>query len=195
MGDERPEKERYQRASLLDQVRDELVNLWHQPKVLLVIAVIVGGWLVLQLTTPAVVKLEELAVGDCIYVPTSTSGEIDAIRPIGSAIDVVGGLYRAGAERAPCDGSHGHEVAAVFLLEEPVGAPFPGAVALEARQRPVCEAAFEPFVGRPMDGSALQLTLAVPGEAAWDDGRRVGVCLVNNADGSFLTGRAAGSGR
>jgi hypothetical protein len=83
----------------------------------------------------------------------------------------------------------------VFLLDEPVGAPFPGAAALVGRQRPVCEAAFEAFVGRPTDGSALRLTLVVPGESAWDDGRRAGACLVNNADGSFLTGRAAGSGR
>ena len=195
MRDERPEKERYQHASLWEQARDELLNLWHQPKVLLVIGLIVGGWLVLQLTTPAVVKLEELAVGDCIYVPTSSSGEVDAIRPIGSGIDVVAGLYRAGAERAPCDGSHGHEVAAVFLFEEPAGAPFPGATALEQGQRPVCEAAFEAFVGRPVAGSALQVTLAVPGETAWDDGRRAGACLVNNADGSFLSGRAAGSRR
>ena len=195
MHDERPEKERYQHASLLEQVRDELVNVWHQPKVMLLIAVIVGGWLVLELLNPEVVQLEGLRAGDCIYVPTSSSGEVDVVRPIGANSEVVGGLYRAGAERAPCDGSHGHEVAAVFVLDGPVGAPFPGTAVLTQQQMPACEAAFGSFVGRPAEGSTLAITLAIPDEASWDAGRRSGACLVSNADGSFLSGRAGGSGR
>jgi len=195
MRDERPESERYQHASLIEQARDELVNLWHHPKVMLLLAIIFGGWLVLQVLNPEVAQLEDLRTGDCIYVPTSSSGDIDAVRPIGAAGEVVAGLYKAGAERAPCDASHGHEVAATFVLDGRVDAPFPGAATLDELQMPACEAAFEAFVGRPADGSALEITLVVPDQASWDAGRRAGACLVSNADGSFLSSRAAGSGR
>jgi hypothetical protein len=108
---------------------------------------------------------------------------------------VIDGIVRAGAERAPCDLSHGHEVAAAFFLDDLATADYPGATALDSRQRPMCEAAFTAYVGRPSEGSTLELTVVVPDAAAWADGRRAGACLVSNADGTFMSGRAGGSGR
>jgi hypothetical protein len=53
----------------------------------------------------------------------------------------------------------------------------------------------EAYVGRPATGSTLALTVVVPTQEAWDAGRRAGVCLVSNADGTFMTGSARGSRR
>ena len=193
--DDRPENERYQHASLIDQALDELRNLVRNPKVLLVLVILVAGLVGLVLIQPSVVQLEGLRAGDCIYVPIPGHDVTGGDRPAGQTTEVVDGLIRAGAERASCDMSHGHEVAAAFVLADPLGAPYPGTGALRDRQGPACEAAFESYVGRPSAGSALELIVVVPDAAAWDKGRRSGACLVGNVDGTFLSGRAGGSAR
>jgi hypothetical protein len=195
MKDDRPERERYQRASLADQLRDELANLRRQPRLLLLLGLIIGGFVVLRILEPAVVQVEDLRTGDCIYIPTPGSGEVDSTRPIGLVADQVYGLFQAGAERAPCDGSHSHEVAGVFRFDDLAGEAYPGLAALASREQAACEAAFASYVGRPTAGSALDLVIAVPRDVDWPEGRRAGVCMVSRADGQFLTSRAAGSGR
>jgi len=194
MRDERPERERYQRASVGEQLRDEIANLRRQPKVLLLLGVLIGGFLVLRLLEPAVVQVEDLATGDCIYVPVPGGGEVGSTRPIGSTVDIVYGLLQAGAERASCDGSHSHEVAGVIRFDDPASTAYPGEGTLVERERSGCTAAFTTYVGRPPEGSTFELTIAVPRDVDWDAGRRAGVCLVNRADGAFLDRRAGGSG-
>jgi hypothetical protein len=193
--DDRPENERYQHASLLDQALDELRNLARNPKVLLVLVILVAGMVGLVLIQPSIVQVEGLRAGDCIYVPIPGNDLTAGDRPVGPTTEVVDGLIRAGAERASCEMSHGHEVAAAFVLDDPPDAPYPGTVELEKRQQAACEAAFVSYVGRPSAGSALEPIVVVPDAAAWDKGRRSGACLVGNADGKFLSGRAGGSGR
>jgi hypothetical protein len=195
MRDERPEKKRYQRASLLDQFRDELRNLRRQPRLLILLGVLFGGFVLLKVLEPPVVQVEGLQVGDCLYVPNPGAGEVQGVRAIGSSADVVYGLLQAGAERAPCDGSHGHEVAAVFRLEDAADAPYPGPGVLTDRERPACEAAFATYVGRPPTGSIFELAIAVPRDTDWATGRRAGACLVSRVDGSFMDRPARGSGQ
>jgi Septum formation len=194
MRDDRRENERYRHERLVDQVRDELRNLRRQPKLLLLLGLIVGGWAVLQLMQPPVAQLESLRTGDCIYIPTSTGGQVDSGRAIGTQAEAATGLVLAGAERAPCDGSHSHEVADTFTLTGQVGDPFPGFDVLNAREQTACGTAFAAYVGHPVAGSRFELTLVVPTQAAWDKGRRAGACLVSNADGTFLGSLARGSG-
>jgi hypothetical protein len=194
MRDDRRENERYRHQSLLEQVRDEALNLWHHPKVMLLLGLMVGGWVVLQLIQPSVVKLEGLRAGDCIYIPTPSGGQVTSTRAIGTQSEAASGLVLAGAERAPCGGSHSHEVVATFMFPERVGDPWPGFEALNAREQGACEAAFAAYIGHPVTGSRYELTVVVPTQAAWDKGRRAGACLASNADGSFLGSAAKGSG-
>src|SRR4051794_25261652 len=194
MRDDRPERERYRRASLREQLGGEVRSfLDHTPLVVLV-ACLLGGWLLLIVTRPEVVPVTRLAAGDCLYIhaadadPDNPSG-----RAIGSADGAIAGLYAGGAERAGCDRSHSHEVADAWVLDDAVAAGYPGEEALRTRVAGRCEAAFTTLVGRPSNGSSLALVVAVPEAATWDAGRRVVACLVANADGSFLDGRASGS--
>ena len=193
--DERPERERYQHASLLDQARGEVANLRRQPKVLLLLAVLVGGFALIKIMEPPIVQVEALRAGDCIYVPVPGSGDVLGVRATGAAPDVIYGLLQAGAERAPCDGSHGHEVAGVFRLADPEETAYPGPGALTVRQQTACDAAFADYVGRPVASSIYELTVVVPRDVDWARGRRAGACLVSRMDGAFLSARAAGSGQ
>jgi hypothetical protein len=59
----------------------------------------------------------------------------------------------------------------------------------------VCEGAFATYIGRPVAGSVFDLTIAVPRDVDWAKGRRAGACLVSRTDGTFLAGKAAGSGQ
>lgn len=196
MHDDRPEREKYRRASIVEQVGEELRAFWsHKPLVILV-AFLVGGWLILRLTEPEYLRVGLLQAGDCIYIRTSDMDtEGTGGRPIGSEGAAIAALYGLGAQRAPCDGSHSHEVALAWVLEDPLVADYPGQGALVDRERARCEAAFEAHVGRPVEGSTLDLVIAVPPPAAWDEGARAAACLVANGDGSFLLEHAAGSGR
>jgi len=194
MRDERRENERYQHQSIGDQVVGELRNLRRQPKVLLLIGLVLGGFVVLQLIQPPVLQIEGLRTGDCIYIPTDSGGQPDSIRAIGTSSEAAAGLVQAGAERAPCDGSHSHEVAAAFTFSDASGTAWPGFDVLNTREQGPCEAAFATYVGHAVTGSAMDLTVVVPTQDAWDKGRRAGTCLVSRADGTFLGSKAQGSG-
>ena len=193
MGDDRPEIERYRREGLGGQLLGELRELRRHPGILTLIVVVIGGFAFLRVTTPQTERIERLRTGDCIYVRAADADTLGS-RPVGSPGEVAAALNRDGAERASCDLSHSHEVADIVAFPEVLGTPYPGTQALIERERPRCEAAFAALVGRPVAGSAFELTIVVPPQAGWDQGRRAGLCLVGRADGGFLQRRAAGSG-
>jgi hypothetical protein len=196
MRDDRREREKYPRASLLEQVADELAILRRNRPLLALLGAIVGGWLILTVTRPQAVTVGQIRAGDCLYVHAADADtDSPAGRPIGSDGAVISALFLGGAERAPCDASHSHEVADAWVLDDPLVADYPGQAQLTLREQARCEAAFEAHVGRPSEGSSLGLTVAVPPSAEWDDGARAAACLVATRDGSFLSGSAAGSGR
>jgi hypothetical protein len=196
MPDDRPERERYRRASLREQLGGEVRSfLGHTPLVVLV-ACLLGGWLLLIVTRPEVMPVTRLTAGDCLYIHASDADPDNPnSRAIGSGNGAIAGLYAGGAERAACDGSHSHEVADAWALDDVVVADYPGEEALRTRASGRCEAAFTTLVGRPSDPSSLALVVAVPPAEAWEAGRRVVACLVANDDGSFLDRPASGSAR
>ena len=195
-GDGLRERDRYGRASLSEQLAGELKALRGQPWLLLVLLFVVGGGVVLLLLRPQVVQVTSIAAGDCLYI---RSGDADSQgvgtgRRIGTDTGVILALYENGAERASCDLSHSHEVAEVPRFAENAVATYPGSAALTDRLRARCQAAFQAYVGRPVEGSAFDLVIAVPPEEAWTNGIRRGACLVGRADGEFMEQHARGSG-
>ncbi len=193
-GDPPPERKRYQRASLAEQLRGELRALRRHPGVLLTAVLVLGGGIILNLVRPQDVTIGALAAGDCLYIRAEDAArDLDPGRPIGSDAAAIRTLYAIGAERASCDLSHSHEVISATAFPEPAGAVYPGEAALVDRLG--CAAGFTAYVGHAPEGSELELVVAVPDEAAWDATSRVGACLVARRDGEFLSGRAKGSGR
>lgn len=196
MRDDRPEKERYRRASLAEQIGGELATLRHNRPLIWLLVALVGGWAILTITRPENLEVARLGAGDCLYIRAADADtDSPTGRPIGSEAAAVTALFDSGAERAPCTGSHSHEVAEAFMLdEEPLAGPYPGQGALADRYRDRCEAAFATHVGRATEGSSLSLIVAIPTPRAWERGARAGACLVARADGRFLPGPARGSG-
>ncbi len=189
------ERDRYRHASLREQLGGELASLRRHPGVVLVLVLLFGGWLFLQLTKPPFLHVDQLAAGDCLYIHAADADtDTPNGRPAGTSSAAVDALYLQGAERAPCDGSHSHEVILQTVFPDAPGTAHPGSAVLTGRNRAACEAAFTGHVGRPSDGSALELVVAVPPENAWTAGVRAAPCLVGSLDGHFLTGPAKGSG-
>ena len=189
------EIDRYKRASRREQLADELRVLARSPRVLLVLFILFGGWLFLRLTTPTLVRLEDLAVGNCLHVPTSANDDVTAVRPIGEAAEVSIVMAGQGAAIAPCTASHSHEVLAVFTDADSPGTAFPGDSVLQGRHVAECNAAFAGYVGHPVDMSAFALTIVAQQIDGGEGGRRAGACLVSDSAGQFLTASAKGAGR
>ena len=174
----------------------ELRALLRTPALIILVIVLAGGWLFLTISEPETVRVGDLRTGDCLYIhaadadPQAASG-----RTIGSDGAITTALFEGGAERASCDLSHSHEVADAWILDDPVGAPYPGQSQLADAYRERCVAAFQAYVGHPVEGSMHALTIAVPTPAAWDRGALAAACLVSRADGTYLQSRAQGSGR
>ena len=193
-GDPRPERDRYPRASLAEQLRGELRALRRHPGVLLTAVLVLGGGVILNLVRPQDVSIRNLATGDCLYIRAEDAArDLDPGRPIGSDAAAVRTLYAVGAERASCDLSHSHEVISTSTFPDPAGTAYPGEAALADRLG--CEAGFTAYVGHAPEGSELELVVAVPDEAAWDATSRVGACLLARRDGEFLSSRAKDSAR
>lgn len=189
------ERDRYARASLREQAGDVLAELRRHPGIVLVLAIVLGGWLVLQLTRPTVVSVGALQDGDCLYIHAADADAMDpAKRPAGSESGAIEALYLAGAERAPCNGSHSHEVARQLRFEDAPDTAYPGAGVLRDRNLDACAAAFTAYVGRAPDGSRYDVAVAVPSEATWTAGERTAPCLVYQRDGDFMQAPARGSG-
>jgi hypothetical protein len=189
------ERDRYARASLREQAGDVATELRAHPGVMLLIALLVGGWLFFTLTKPAYVPVGALRAGDCLYIHAPDADtDSPGGRPAGTATGAVAALYGQGSERAACDGSHSHEVLDAFEEAGDDGAPYPGRAALIRSREAACTAAFTAWVGRSPEGSVLEPVLAVPDETAWIKGTRAGACLLARADGQFIGVPAKGSG-
>jgi hypothetical protein len=190
------ELDHYAKASLREQAADLVETLRRNPAVVVIAGIVLGGWLLLNLMTPAPVRVQQLAAGDCIYIhAVDADTDSPTGRPAGTSTGAVTALYDAGAEKASCDGSHSHEVALQTAFPDAEGAAYPGASTLVERNRAACEAAFEGYVGVPAADSELSLVVAVPSEPAWAKGVRAAPCLVGTSDGQFLLAHAKASGR
>jgi hypothetical protein len=148
---------------------------------------VILGFLVVGILLGAVrgllVSVNELAVGDCLFVRTSTAQE--ATRPIGDERVVTEAILAGKAERASCSASHGHEVSALVDLAT-LADPF-------SEARAACQTAFEPYVRRAAEGSLYLTFAAVPTPGAQAAGETLGVCLVARADGQWMDHPARGS--
>ena len=190
-----PERTRYGRRGATEAVSDWIAEGRAHPIALLIAGLLLGGWLVLRLITPGSVRFEAIEVGQCLYVRTGSATSLEGpARPIGSPELVRATVLLGGAEPAPCDGSHGHEVASRTGYDRSFGDQYPGEPALLAAAQAPCEAAFLTHVGRPLEGSSLALTVVPPDERRWAEGVRDALCLVHRADGQFLQQPALDSG-
>ena len=115
-----------------------------------------------------------LVVGDCI--------DDAQIQNLVDGLDAV---------TTSCDAPHDNEV--YHIVEYPEG-PYPGDEAIEADISDACFAAFEPYVGRDYESSALDYVYFWPYEDRWNAGLRFGVCFVFDVDAAPLTGSAYQSG-
>jgi hypothetical protein len=123
------------------------------------------------------VSVEELEVGQCVGVAEPSSEVISEL------------------PEAECAEPHDAEVFALGDVDRDDD-EHPGTETVLAEVQAACTGqAFEDYVGRSYQESALEVYTLYPSEDAWDDGDRGYVCLAVNPDGSPLTGRVAGSGR
>jgi hypothetical protein len=189
------ERDRYARASFREQAGDVVASLRRHPGITTVLVLVIGGWLFLNLVTPAPVRVRDLKAGDCLYI-RAADADTDSPngRPAGTSASALEALATRGVERAPCDGSHSHEVVMQIVFPDPTGAAYPGQRVLSERNQAACEAAFEAYVGRPVDGSSLESLVSMPNEGAWANGERAAPCLVGDRSGQFLLRPAKGSG-
>jgi hypothetical protein len=192
LGDERG---RYGQKSLGEQAGDVVDALRRHPVAVGVAAVVVAIAAILWFLSGRPVRPEDLAVGDCLYVPIPASIDISPDRPIGAPSDVEQVLMAGGAETASCTGSHGHEISAIVGLGLPRAS---GVVETQANLRQyaqgVCDEAFAGYVGHPISGSVYQTFAAVPTIEAWNAGPVDGLCLVARADGNWMSHPARNSG-
>lgn len=127
-----------------------------------------------ETTVPADTGGDALVVGDCI-----DDGQVQ---------NIVDGLDYA---RTPCEAPHDNEV--YYVFEFPEG-PYPGDETVEAEISNACISAFEPYVGRDYETSALDYVYTFPYEDVWSAGIRTGECLLFQVEATPLTGSAYQSG-
>ncbi len=106
---------------------------------------------------------DDLEAGSCLEFVQDAEGEVST-----STID--------------CDRPHHLEV--IGLVEVDGFEEHPGDAEVSRWVFARCAAIFEDYVGQPYGTSQLDLDVAVPDEAAWDDGARTARCAVGNPDGS-----------
>jgi hypothetical protein len=196
LGDERA---RYGRKTFREQVDDAIA--WpgsHRFASAIILVVVVGALLIAALQG-RFVDPRNLAVGDCLYVPTAAALDPTTSRPIGDAGAVELVVVAGGAQKAGCTASHGHEVSAILTGPDP--GPRPSGIgtlfdrdAIHRLMRPLCEAAFAGYVGHALEGSSFVTFPAVPEAPEWLAGGRRTICLVARNDGSWMDHAARGSG-
>jgi len=182
------ERDRYPHMTLRDHV-DELVDWFRSHRLIGLAMILAAGWILVQvIAPPRSGRPEDLRVGDCLFVRTSS---VDAFgpgaRPIGDVLSVSASLLAGTAEQASCTGSHGHEVSAIIDTSELNGGP--AAPNYDA----ACAGVFGSYVGRTT-GSIYETIAVVPTQQQAAAGARRVVCLVARADGQWMTHPARGSG-
>ncbi len=187
------ERDRYGRQSLGERLGEAWAWFRGYRNAQIVVGAIVLGVLAMLVLSPSTVRFDELAVGDCIFVRTRSAVDLDVSTPIGDPSTVTAILLAEGAERTGCGQNHGHEVILVDELDAADDAAFPGSGPLGAEAAPRCAAAFEPYVGRPAEGSIYVAFAATPDEVRWDGGSRTVACLLQRADGRYMDRAARGS--
>jgi hypothetical protein len=189
------ENDRYQRASLGEHLGDLLGWLRSHRFVSVVLLLFAVGWLAQIVAPQRPTGPTDLAVGHCLFARTSDANLVGpGVRPIGLPVAVEAVVMVGGAERAPCDGSHGHEVSTIVPLADlPVPSSGDVIASLRALVQPKCDAEFDGFVGAPAGASIHETFAAVPNEAGWRSGERTGLCLVVRVDGQWMTSPARGS--
>ncbi len=195
LGDERA---RYGRRSLREQVGDLITWPRSHPFASVVILVVVAGVFLPSALRGRLVGLGELAVGDCLFVRTAAAQELSSTRPIGDAAAVEQVILTAGAEKAGCSASHGHEVSSIATLPAPSLVPGVLGVMLDRElirrtTQPLCDAAFAGYVGHALTGWMYVTFPVAPEPAAWLDAGRQTVCLVARSDGRWMDHPARGS--
>jgi hypothetical protein len=197
LGDERA---RYGRKSLREQLDDALAWPAAHRGATAILLVIVAGAALLYAATARPVDPRDLAVGDCLYVPTDAAKDPTTARPIGEPGAVEDVIVRLGALRAECTASHGHEVSAIVTGPEP--SPRGSGIgtlldrdAIRRLTQPLCDAAFANYVGHALAGSAYVTFPVAPEASTWTAGGRQTVCLVARGDGAWMDHPARGSGK
>lgn len=185
LGDERS---RYGRKSWREEIDDALAWPANHRGATAIVLLVLGGAVALALLTGRGVDRRDLAVGDCLYVPTAAARDPLSTRPIGEAAPVEEVVVGRGAQRTDCTASHGHEVAAIVTAPEPsrvVGTLF-DLDAIHRLTQPSCDAAFAAYVGHELVGSRYVTFPVAPEPEAWvAEGRRT-VCLVARRDGQWM---------
>lgn len=111
----------------------------------------------------SVIAFDELAVGDCLVVPTEY--EFSALR------------------RVPCDTPHGGEV---FLVADHPNGDYPTDEAFGEHIATVCPSAFRSWTGSAFGGQdLLDYSWFTPTEQSWTDGYRTFECYLAHTDGSL----------
>lgn len=179
------ERDRYGRASLAEQLGNVIGWFRAHPLALLVVAILLGGVVVQVVAPQRSARPNDLAVGDCLFVPTSATHAVGpGGRPIGTPEDVTSVLMRGGAEITSCTASHGHEVSAIVDLPS-------------RRVNPevdrACREAFGTYVGGEADSSRYETFPAVPDTEQWDAGVHRVICLIARRDGQWMSEPARGS--
>ena len=117
------------------------------------------------------VPVGDLAVGDCFDDVAAGLNEVEEVPVV------------------PCEGPHANEVFA--LLEQP-GQEFPGEEEMGSLAGEGCYAAFEDYVGAPVETSTLTAFPIAPTAESWAQGDREVVCVLTGS--GPRTGSARGSG-
>jgi Septum formation len=113
----------------------------------------------------------DIAVGDCLS--DAVTGDVTEV-PV-----------------TPCDQPHDSEVFFSYTMED---GPFPGPEGMSAATQEQCLPAFQSFVGRPYEQSALDVTTIEPTSQSWSEGDRELLCLVIDPAGP-VTGSLEGANR
>ena len=196
------ESDRYPKATLRQQAEDFVGWFPAHRNGTAAIVIVVGLLVLWRLITPGIVRLDELRPGDCLFVRT-TSARSPLDPGPGDPRSVRGVILADGAERAPCDASHTHEVSGLVDLDDHDDAAAAGAppaydpVALLAQAEDACAGQLPGYLGLPPGAtSAAWVGFAViPDKRLWERGARVAACLVSSADGRFPTTPARDTGR
>jgi hypothetical protein len=120
-----------------------------------------------QVQTSGDLSVYELRTGDCFNGGQRVAEAVGRERTVKQVTAV------------PCDQAHENEVFAVFDHPASADAAFPGEEAVNKVAQDGCLERFPGYVGRPYDGSDLEVAVIAPGEKSWkEEHDRVIACIV-----------------